>query len=126
MLVCVIWFVQPIKDSLFRGSCTCNIPTERAYNAAEAAFKALQREEVREILILIGPVKCRLFLSPRGARRRGPEATAQPLSAACWSFLRSCAVLIRTDNVDVAGKRWRYHGWRAIKHKDAIQPAGWH
>jgi len=94
MLVSVIWFVQPIKESLFRGSCTCNIPTERAYNAAEAAFKALQREEVREIWILIGPVKRRLVLFPRGARRRGPEATAQPLSESCWVFpplLRSAA-----------------------------------
>ena len=37
---------QPIADSLFRGSCTCNIPTEKAYGAAEAAFKAIQRNEV--------------------------------------------------------------------------------
>jgi hypothetical protein len=37
---------QPIKESLFRGSCTCNIPTERAYGAAEAAFRALQNEDV--------------------------------------------------------------------------------
>lgn len=37
---------EPIKDSLFRGSCTCNIPTEKAYGAAEAAFQAIERQEV--------------------------------------------------------------------------------
>jgi len=41
---------QPIKDSLFRGSCTCNIPTEKAYGAAEAAFQAIERQEVSHAL----------------------------------------------------------------------------
>lgn len=37
---------SPVKGALFRGSCTCNLPTERAYHAAEAAFNALSREDV--------------------------------------------------------------------------------
>ena len=37
---------QPIAGSLFRGSCTCNIPTEGAYQAAEAAFYSLRSGEV--------------------------------------------------------------------------------
>lgn len=41
--------LQPVKEALFRGSCTCNIPTERAYDAANAAFKALQNEEVAHL-----------------------------------------------------------------------------
>eukprot|EP00277_Geminigera_cryophila_P001574 CAMPEP_0179416164 /NCGR_PEP_ID=MMETSP0799-20121207/6642_1 /TAXON_ID=46947 /ORGANISM="Geminigera cryophila, Strain CCMP2564" /LENGTH=489 /DNA_ID=CAMNT_0021188997 /DNA_START=57 /DNA_END=1526 /DNA_ORIENTATION=+ len=69
---------EPIKDSLFRGSCTCNIPTERAYNAAEAAFKALQREEVSVGDIMDGvrssiktlynlPAGTEVFLCPSGS-----------------------------------------------------------
>ena len=37
---------SPVKGALFRGSCTCNLPTERAYHAADAAFNALSREDV--------------------------------------------------------------------------------
>jgi hypothetical protein len=37
---------EPIKDALFRGSCTCNVPTEEAYGAAEATYQSLTRNEV--------------------------------------------------------------------------------
>jgi len=37
---------NPIPEALFRGSCTCNIPTEEAFRAAEATYGALKREEV--------------------------------------------------------------------------------
>ncbi len=36
----------PAPESLFRGSCTCNIPTENAYRAAEAAHFSLLSAEV--------------------------------------------------------------------------------
>ena len=37
----------PVPRSLFRGSCTCNIPTEQSYSAAEAAHKCLNSGVVR-------------------------------------------------------------------------------
>jgi len=33
-------------ESIFRGSCTCNIPTQSAYKAAEAAFESIQAGDV--------------------------------------------------------------------------------
>jgi hypothetical protein len=37
---------QPLPESIFRGSCTCNIPTQSAYKAAEAAFESIQAGDV--------------------------------------------------------------------------------
>ena len=36
----------PAPESLFRGSCTCNIPTEQAFRAAEAVYLSLISAEV--------------------------------------------------------------------------------
>jgi len=69
---------EPIKESLFRGSCTCNIPTEKAYDAAHAAFIALQRNEVSVGDIMDGvrssiktlyktPPGTEVFLCPSGS-----------------------------------------------------------
>ena len=38
--------VIPEPASLFRGSCTCNIPTGEAYHAAKAAYCSLTAGEV--------------------------------------------------------------------------------
>lgn len=40
---------EPIPGAYFRGSCTCNIPTEQAYAAAETAFDKIQAGEVSAI-----------------------------------------------------------------------------
>jgi hypothetical protein len=37
---------QTTPESIFRGSCTCNIPTQSAYKAAEAAFESIQAGDV--------------------------------------------------------------------------------
>ena len=36
----------PMERALFRGSCTCNIPTAEAFQAAEATYAAIKNEEV--------------------------------------------------------------------------------
>ncbi len=39
---------RPVPGALFRASCTCNIPTEEAHSAAEAAYKSLASGAVRK------------------------------------------------------------------------------
>ena len=36
---------QPLAGAIFRGSCTCNIPTEGAYEAAKTALESIQAGE---------------------------------------------------------------------------------
>jgi hypothetical protein len=42
------------SGAIFRGSCTCNIPTEGGYKAAEAAFQKLENEEISVADIMEG------------------------------------------------------------------------
>eukprot|EP00961_Rhodomonas_salina_P198082 2672772-Rhodomonas_salina.1 len=49
---------EPIPGALFRGSCTCNIPTERAYAAAQSAFEKIQTDQVRLLPQNSGPDWC--------------------------------------------------------------------
>eukprot|EP00960_Hanusia_phi_P046294 757738-Hanusia_phi.AAC.1 len=69
---------KPIVGSLFRGSCTCNIPTETAYQAAEAAFYSLRSGEISVGDIMEGvrsrikslydlPAGTEVFLCPSGS-----------------------------------------------------------
>ncbi|KAJ1482975.1 hypothetical protein T484DRAFT_1802192 [Baffinella frigidus] len=37
---------EPMANALFRGSCTCNIPTAEAFQAAEATYTAIKNEEL--------------------------------------------------------------------------------
>jgi hypothetical protein len=69
---------QPIPDAVFRGSCTCNIPTESAYRAAEAAYQSIQDGDVSVGDIMEGvrskikslykvPAGTEVFLCPSGS-----------------------------------------------------------
>mmetsp|Transcript_30261 Transcript_30261/g.59091 ORF Transcript_30261/g.59091 Transcript_30261/m.59091 type:complete len:496 (+) Transcript_30261:65-1552(+) len=69
---------QPIEGAIFRGSCTCNIPTEGGYRAAEAAYQSIQDGDVSVGDIMEGvrskiksmsqvPAGTEVFLCPSGS-----------------------------------------------------------
>eukprot|EP00290_Baffinella_frigidus_P025015 CAMPEP_0180252838 /NCGR_PEP_ID=MMETSP0987-20121128/39262_1 /TAXON_ID=697907 /ORGANISM="non described non described, Strain CCMP2293" /LENGTH=417 /DNA_ID=CAMNT_0022221629 /DNA_START=131 /DNA_END=1384 /DNA_ORIENTATION=- len=69
---------EPMANALFRGSCTCNIPTAEAFQAAEATYTAIKNEELTVGEIMEGvrsrikvlyklPAGTEIFLCPSGS-----------------------------------------------------------
>jgi len=81
-------------EALFRGSCTCNPPTQRAYEAAEAAFRKFEAKEVTYAELTAGirgrvkrafdlPAGTGVLLCPSGSDAEFlPVAIAQALKPA--------------------------------------------
>ena len=59
---------KPMERALFRGSCTCNIPTPEAFQAAEATYAAIKNEQVSHPPSWNCSIPNRRGSSPSGSR----------------------------------------------------------
>mmetsp|Transcript_47805 Transcript_47805/g.74602 ORF Transcript_47805/g.74602 Transcript_47805/m.74602 type:complete len:233 (+) Transcript_47805:90-788(+) len=110
---------EPIEGALFRGSCTCNIPTKEAYAAAESAYNALQNEEVTVSDIMEGvrtqlktlydlPPGSEVFLCPSGSDAEYiPLLIAKTLSKGRKIVnIVTCDKEVGSGTLDAAGGRY--------------------